>query len=662
MYSLAMRSAFLACVIVLGCGGGAVAPVDSGTPEPATADSGAESGDPDPGVHAGACPLEGWCWVSPLPQGNDLLDVWSDDPSDVWAVGGAGTIVHWDGTRWSLAESGTTAFLSSVWGTGPSDVWAAGGAGTIVHWDGVRWTATPSGTRVDISRLWGSGSDDVWAVGQTYSADVATMGVDTITHTAGLVLHWDGHSWSAVSVPTTAYLADLWGTGPNDVWAVGNDADSWVVLRWDGHQWSELARLDGGLPISGIWGSGPDDVRVYGDLIMYHFDGHAWAKENLGTIASVTRLGGTGKSDVWAIGNAIGPDFANIAHFDGTTWDTSSSISTMQLFGVSVRNQNDAWIVGQEGRMLRWDGHAWSDAATGPTVGDPATRPALTSVWGSGPGDVWAVGTNGGILHWDGSAWSRSTSGTTTTLRGVWGSGASDVWVIGSEFGRVELLHWDGAAWTNARTDSDPVGLSIVTSIWGGGPDDVWVVGRTKYGQHRVIYHWDGAAWSLDIAGKESLSWVWGSGPRDVWASGSSGTLLHWDGVTWSPGPIGATKSWLGPIWGSGPNDVWLGGQSTDASGVPHEELRHWDGSAWSVVEADTNTLLYAFWGSRADDVWALGPSGYDAAIVHWNGAAWARVPARASGVYGQLGALWGSGPDDVWALGGVDILHHGPP
>src|SRR5258706_5608994 len=421
-----MRLVALVCALgVFGCrSGGAIVGGDGGAHAPAGDGAVAEAG----------CPLGSWCWVSPLPQGNDLADVWSDGPGDVWAVGGAGTIVHWDGTLWSLAGSGTTAYLFSVWGSGGGDVWAAGAGGTIVHWDGVRWTATPSGTRIDIAGLWGSGPDDVWAVGNTYAADVATPGTQTITHQPGLVLHWDGRSWSTVRVPTNADLSDLWGTGPNDVWAVGQSGDggSWVVLRWDGRLWSELARLDAGRSISGIWGSGPDDVRVYGDAKMFHFDGHTWASEDLGTIGNAVRLGGSGPRDVWAVGNDIGPAYASIAHFDGTSWDTSSSIPTAQLLGVWVRDPNDAWIVGQEGRILRWDGHAWSDAATGPTVGDPETRPALVGVWGSGPRDVWAVGTNGGILHWDGGAWSPSTSGTTIDLRGVWGSTAHDVWVIGS--------------------------------------------------------------------------------------------------------------------------------------------------------------------------------------------------------------------------------------
>ena len=86
--------------------------------------------------------------ANPLPQGNNLGGAWGSGSNDVWAVGGAGSIVHWDGTTWSVVESGTTRDLNGVWGTGPSDVWAVGSGG-ILHWNGSVWSpgsvATPWG-------------------------------------------------------------------------------------------------------------------------------------------------------------------------------------------------------------------------------------------------------------------------------------------------------------------------------------------------------------------------------------------------------------------------------------------------------------------------------------------------------------------------------------
>ena len=35
-------------------------------------------------------------------------------------------------------------------------------------------------------------------------------------------MHWDGCGWTQATSPTTSNLDAVWGTGPNDVWAVGN--------------------------------------------------------------------------------------------------------------------------------------------------------------------------------------------------------------------------------------------------------------------------------------------------------------------------------------------------------------------------------------------------------------------------------------------------------
>ena len=93
--------------------------------------------------------------------------------SDIWAVGGSaavngagGIILHYNGTAWSPAASGTTRDLYGVWGASASDVWAVGSFGTILHFDGTSWTAgTSSGITLFLGSLWGSSATDIWIVG-----------------------------------------------------------------------------------------------------------------------------------------------------------------------------------------------------------------------------------------------------------------------------------------------------------------------------------------------------------------------------------------------------------------------------------------------------------------------------------------------------------------
>jgi hypothetical protein len=130
-------------------------------------------------------------------------------------------MLHWDGTAWSIKFLGSGTFKPlATWGSGPKDVWTVGAVGTtdhfqtgtgyvtgpatnMMHWDGEVWSVATSGTTATLSAIWGSGSNDVWAVGD-----------------AGTILHWNGQAWSPVASGTTDALAGLWGSGPNDVWAV----------------------------------------------------------------------------------------------------------------------------------------------------------------------------------------------------------------------------------------------------------------------------------------------------------------------------------------------------------------------------------------------------------------------------------------------------------
>ena len=105
-----------------------------------------------------------------------------------------------------LAYVATAPALTAAWGSGPSDVWAVGEGGTILHWNGSAWADASSGNSSLYFRgVWGSGRNDVWAVGDK-----------------GAVLHWDGSAWAAVASGTTSNFYGVWGSGPNDVWAVGS--------------------------------------------------------------------------------------------------------------------------------------------------------------------------------------------------------------------------------------------------------------------------------------------------------------------------------------------------------------------------------------------------------------------------------------------------------
>lgn len=99
----------------------------------------------------------------------------------------------------------------------------------------------------------------------------------------------------------------------------------------------------------------------------------------------------------------------------------------------------------------------------------------------------------------------------------------------------------------------------------------------------------------------------------------------------------------LSGVWGSGPDDVWMVGGQVEAA-----EIYHFDGSAWSPVEAPAVPLLVWVYGFGPDDVWAVGTEG---GVVHWDGATWATLDP---GTTGDLWGVWGTSSNDLWVVGGA--------
>jgi hypothetical protein len=194
-----------------------------------------------------------------------LTGVTAISSSDVWAVGYVQPLnsqgfqalaVHWDGTKWSLAQvtnAGRFNLFYGVAATGPKDVWAVGGGSLngllIEHWDGAAWSLIPNyGTP---SGGWYSGvaaisPTDAWAVGRY---------VDNVRHAfSTLTEHWDGRTWRVVASPNVgennSQLLSVSAASPTSVWAVGYnrvDYPTPLVLRWDGNAWIVVA--DARMPV-----------------------------------------------------------------------------------------------------------------------------------------------------------------------------------------------------------------------------------------------------------------------------------------------------------------------------------------------------------------------------------------------------------------------------
>ncbi len=208
------------------------------------------------------------------PSTRILQGVWSDGPSNAWAVGSGSTILRYTGKDWQVVSDinkpvATADNYNAAWGIG-SDVWIAGET-TLLHCKGATTCAVETSGPTNLYSVWGTSASNVFAVG-----------------TGGRILRFNGTSWSVMSSPTSRALARVAGSGPSDVWAVGDS----VMLHFDGTQWSNypltddlrhtFARVTTGLQGTfqvGMWVKGPKEAYVGGENgVIARWDGLSWAQ------------------------------------------------------------------------------------------------------------------------------------------------------------------------------------------------------------------------------------------------------------------------------------------------------------------------------------------------------------------------------------------------
>ena len=200
-----------------------------------------------------------------------------------------------------------------------------------------------------------------------------------------------------------------------------------------------------------------------------------------------------------------------------------------------------------------------------------------------------------------------------------------------------------------------PAPADRLTDVW-VGPTAVFAVGDAgTIGRRDASGAW---CWAK-VRPETSWNAVWGSADDDVWMVGDDGAVLHYDGVAFSDVDAG-TSSALLDVWGSGAGDVWVVGDDS--------QVRRLDGATWAnlglTLPAGQN--LRAIWGASADDVWISGweeapypgdPNydGTSGVIYRWNTASssWT-LELKDTMYYGfaDFGSLHGTSASDVWAVG----------
>jgi hypothetical protein len=212
-----------------------------------------------------------------------------------------------------------------------------------------------------------------------------------------------------------------------------------------------------------------------------------------------------------------------------------------------------------------------------------------------------------------GSGWSvvpsYSFGSLDNILAGVSAASTTDAWAVGTYYpsgsGVLATLahHFDGTRWTAFPLPNVGAQENTLLAVSMPSPGLAWAVGyfvNGKFQQQTLIEHFDGTVWS----------------------------------VIPSPSP-GAQQDILYGVAAITDSDVWAVGGEQDSNGLWHTLTEHWDGSAWSVlnaVDAGVNgNQFYAVKAIATHDIYAVGQQagpGFPnhALIEHWDGKSWSIV------------------------------------
>jgi hypothetical protein len=249
--------------------------------------------------------------------------------------------------------------------------------------------------------------------------------------------------------------------------ACGGDASAPAVWTVD-FEHAGAALLSVWVDDEGAYAVGVDDGT--GPIVLQRQSDGAWHPTDTGM-----------SGDLWWV-TADGPDGLLVCGADGLvlgydrrdgTFEAVASPTAHTLYGVWAASSGKAWAVGgdvwatgERGVVLvRGPGGAWEVDATFPA--DVLAESVMFKVWGTGDDDVWVVGEGGSVLRFDGSAWDAVAAPTEDRLVTIHGAPAVGPYAVGG-LANGTLLELDGPAMEDRTPEhvAALMGVFVVDETW----------------------------------------------------------------------------------------------------------------------------------------------------------------------------------------------------
>ena len=520
-------------------------------------------------------------------------------------------------------------------------VFVAGDDGVVMHFDGQGWTREDTPAPVPVHAIWGTGRDDLWAVG--WMGLILHRGADGWRHVHGCRVDAQGrYPADAENTP----LFDITGMPDGRAWAVG---DRGTILHFDGADWRpETSGTRAHLrcvticPDGRVLAAGGD-----GTILLRAEDG-TWQKQPCPVATNFTAAQPLDDGSVLLAG---GRYFAQANGFRGdlVLMDDAGCRKLFDGAGFSrfrdIARYRDAIVtVGDGGQVHMIRGSRIDRVASG-------TGHDLLGLIGLPSGETVAVGDFGTVLVADGTAlsgfapavagaedapsWEAMDSGTDRQLWGLWHDGR-ELYACGEE-GTVLCL--DRGRWERLAP-AGALGLHALARAPDGG--------LFAAGQLGEIHHFDGQRWrkEFDLHMDVTILSLWSDGAGRYFAAGDEGLILTRTPQGWERMASG-TRSALYGLWGKDAEHVLAVGDF----GL----VLRWNGTRWDEFSAGTEHFLFDVWGRALDDIHVVGLSG---TLGHFDGQRWRITPARARN---DLLAITGdAGQVVAVGAGGAAMRHDG--
>lgn len=200
-----------------------------------------------------------------------LNGVFTFAASDIWFIGSLP--IHGDGQNWDIFDLRLmTGFenvsLSKAWGVSSSNIYFVGGQGSIIRYNGTNWTKLESETTLDIQDIWGAtntstGQQEILAVASNKFLDQGKKLLQIKGSTVS-TLSDSGLSWS---------LSGVWFVPGKQYYVVGDGLYPSATI---GPIWNRVQTFPAYYK-DAIRGSSWNNVVVCGSNgLLSHFNGATW--------------------------------------------------------------------------------------------------------------------------------------------------------------------------------------------------------------------------------------------------------------------------------------------------------------------------------------------------------------------------------------------------